>query len=255
MAKTRISVITVVYNGAQVLRKTLASVRAQNFDDFEYIVIDGGSADGTVRLIEESGGLVDRWVSEPDKGIYDAMNKAARLASGDYLYFLNAGDSFKGPLVLTSAASLLASDPVVLVGRVSVKGGRADIYPVDFSLESIRDTRALFASHFCHQALFVRRQDWLSVGGFSLKYPHFADFHNAVLVMRAGVVKDAPGLVVADFPLDGASSNWRKAVALYDEKERVLSDLGVSISFPRYLAGRVRAILFVWRSILRGGFR
>lgn len=250
MAAPRISVITVVYNGAKVLPRTLASVAEQDSMDFEYIVVDGGSKDDTLQQIRTAEALIDRWVSEPDLGIYDAMNKAARLARGDYLYFLNAGDSFKHPHVLHDAVQQLEASPVMLIGRVSVTGGRANLYPVDFALDRLADIRTLFASHFCHQALFVRRQDWLATGGFDLRYPHFADFYNAVQLMHTGLVIDAPALVVANFPLDGASSDWRKAVSLYLEKEEMLSDLGKPASYLMFTFGYLRTWLYVMKKII-----
>ena len=94
-----ISVITVVYNGASTLKKTIDSVAKQNYLNIEYIIIDGGSTDNTVQIIEEYSHRINFWISEKDNGIYDAMNKGIRLAKGDWIYFLNADDKFTAQIL------------------------------------------------------------------------------------------------------------------------------------------------------------
>ncbi|GAB3544087.1 glycosyltransferase family 2 protein [Spirosoma fluminis] len=93
----KLSIITVNYNNAQGLAKTIESVVHQQSADFEYIVIDGGSADGSVEVIKQFAGRINYWISEPDKGIYEAMNKGIRQAKGDYCQFLNSGDYLVDP--------------------------------------------------------------------------------------------------------------------------------------------------------------
>ena len=88
----KLSIITVNLNNCDGLQKTIDSVVSQTFKDFEWIVIDGGSTDGSKELIEQYADHFTYWVSEPDKGIYNAMNKGIRVAKGDYLQFLNSGD-------------------------------------------------------------------------------------------------------------------------------------------------------------------
>ncbi len=92
--KPLISIITVVYNGEQFLEETIKSIINQSYDNVEYIIIDGGSTDGTLDIIKKYEDRIDYWVSEKDEGIYDAMNKGIDLVSGDWINFMNAGDSF-----------------------------------------------------------------------------------------------------------------------------------------------------------------
>ena len=87
-----ISIITIVYNGIDTLEKTILSVVNQDYNDIEYIIIDGNSTDGTQELIRKYNSQIATWISEKDEGIYDAMNKGIRLATGDYLWFINSGD-------------------------------------------------------------------------------------------------------------------------------------------------------------------
>ena len=88
------SIITVNFNNKEGLRKTIESVIHQTFHDFEFIVIDGGSTDGSADVLKEYHTQIDYWVSEPDGGIYQGMNKGIKKATGDYLNFMNSGDCF-----------------------------------------------------------------------------------------------------------------------------------------------------------------
>lgn len=87
-----VSVITITYNNRHNLEKTINSIKSLEYDNIDFIIIDGGSNDGSVELIKNNSGLISKWISEPDKGIYDAMNKGMRISTGDYLWFMNAGD-------------------------------------------------------------------------------------------------------------------------------------------------------------------
>lgn len=107
-----LSVITVVYNGATTLEHTLRSVFSQTCRDVEYIVIDGGSSDGTVEILKEYDGQIDYWVSQKDAGIYDAMNKGIKLAKGKYVGMLNADDYFADSMVLERIIGELESSGV-----------------------------------------------------------------------------------------------------------------------------------------------
>ena len=109
----KISVITVAYNSGKTISDTLRSVAEQRYPDVEYIVIDGGSTDDTRAKVQQFGGTVSRFVCEPDRGIYDAMNKGLRLASGDFVGFLNADDMFAGPDTLARMARAMADSDIV----------------------------------------------------------------------------------------------------------------------------------------------
>jgi len=117
----KLSVITVVFNNAKGFEKTVLSVIGQRkyFDSIEYVVIDGGSTDGTRELIAEYGGHIDTWVSETDEGIYHAMNKGIGLSTGDALMFLNAGDYFVGNVLgkLSSAPVFIQVKYIDILGR------------------------------------------------------------------------------------------------------------------------------------------
>ena len=123
----KISIITICYNAVSDLAKTIASVRAQEFKDFEYIVVDGGSKDGTAEVINKNIDVITKWVSEPDKGIYDAMNKGIKMATGEWVIMMNAGDVFADSQVLQNVFSHTISNNITfLYGDILIrqKNGR-----------------------------------------------------------------------------------------------------------------------------------
>jgi len=114
----KLSIITINYNNAVGLRKTIDSVASQTYVNFEYIVIDGASTDESVNIIEEYAHKIDYWVSEPDKGIYNAMNKGIRMAKGEYIQFLNSGDWLVDEFVVENMLLNIEYNTEILVGNV-----------------------------------------------------------------------------------------------------------------------------------------
>ena len=106
----KISIITVNYNDREGLKKTIESVINQTWQDFEFIIIDGGSTDGSREVIEQYKDKIDYWISEPDKGIYNAMNKGIKAASGEFLLFLNSGDRLIDKNITEKVISKLESN-------------------------------------------------------------------------------------------------------------------------------------------------
>ena len=102
----KISVVTVCYNAADTIERTMLSVLNQTYHDIEYIIIDGGSTDGTVDIIRKYADKIAYWVSEPDKGIYDAMNKGIKVATGEWINFMNAGDYYYSNEVLKNVFAI-----------------------------------------------------------------------------------------------------------------------------------------------------
>ena len=104
MEPIKISVITVAYNASRYIETTILSVINQTYSNIEYIIIDGGSTDGTVDIIKKYSNKISYWISEPDKGIYDAMNKGINKATGEWINFMNAGDTFHNPDTLSAVS-------------------------------------------------------------------------------------------------------------------------------------------------------
>lgn len=115
MKELKLSIITICYNAASDLQKTIKSVALQNFKDYEYLIIDGGSKDNTLSIIKQNQGIITKWVSEPDKGIYDAMNKGVKMASGEWLIMMNAGDVFADANVLRNVFNRKIADNITFL--------------------------------------------------------------------------------------------------------------------------------------------
>ena len=115
---SRVSIVTVVRNGEKFIEKTIQSIISQDYPSIEYIIVDGNSQDNTNKIISNYRKYVSQYISEPDKGIYDAMNKGARLASGDWILYMNAGDYFYNNQSLSSIENLLNSNADVILAGV-----------------------------------------------------------------------------------------------------------------------------------------
>lgn len=175
----KISVITVCFNSEKTIGDALKSVCEQNYPNVEHIVIDGGSCDRTVELISAQGGHVAKFISEPDKGIYDAMNKGLAYANGDVIGILNSDDFYLGNNVLGEVAAAFASDPAL----------DAVMGDVDFVSNSdlMKPIRAYPSSGFKpwmfhiglmppHPAVFIRKSAYEQIGKYKLDYKIAADF-------------------------------------------------------------------------------
>ena len=145
----KLSVITINYNNRNGLKKTIESVVDQTCKDFEYIVIDGGSTDGSVDVIKEYADRINYWVSEPDKGIYNAMNKGIDVAKGEYCIFMNSGDLFYNSSVLAEIAPKLAGKDII-VGHELLSDGRIFAAPERISLSF------LYFETLRHQSSFIK---------------------------------------------------------------------------------------------------
>lgn len=160
------TVVTPVFNGAKGMEATILSVRDQKYKNLEYIVIDGGSTDGTLDLLRKYEDTIDYWGSEPDQGIYDAMNKAIGLARGQWVYFIGSDDTLCDSL--NAVAQYLHDDRTVYYGNVLLTGSQK-IYDGSFG------SWKLSRRNICQQAIFYPRGLFESER-FSLLYPVLADW-------------------------------------------------------------------------------
>ena len=213
------SIITVNYNDCEGLCRTLKSVASQTFHDFELIVIDGGSSDGSVSVINNYSYCIAYWVSEKDRGIYHAMNKGIMQAHGDYCIFMNSGDSFFDNNVLERASKELV-DVDILVGRVDVGEHREMISPFP--------NRNISLYYLCyesipHQGSFIRT-DMLKhyLYDESLKIVADWKFFLQTIVFDNCSIRFVD-LMVAHYDLGGISS--RNIDELLAEKKLVLDSM------------------------------
>ncbi len=166
----KISVITVCFNAVEILEKTILSVFNQTYNDVEYIVIDGGSTDGTVEIIEKYSNRLAYWISEPDKGIYDAINKGLTMATGDWVSFMNAGDCFYNYLVLDDIFGNIKTTAIAIYGDAQY------IFPDEIKICKAKEAYFIKRNMpITHQSFFMRTiyaKELL----FRLKYKYVADY-------------------------------------------------------------------------------
>jgi glycosyltransferase involved in cell wall biosynthesis len=213
MSRKRFSIITPSYNAGCKLEATIQSVLSQKEELFEYIIIDSCSTDGTLNIIRKYAGRV-KYLSEPDRGVYDAMNKGIQIARGDYLYFLGAGD-------------LLRNNVLERVDRVIPRHGRNLLYGNVHLMSGERissgefNKRKLARGNICHQAIFYQRTVFELIGDYDLRYSLLADYDfNLKCFSQKGIDKIYVGYVIADYEGNGASSH--EGPALMNERLSIL---------------------------------
>lgn len=199
---SRVCVITVCRNALPGLQLTFASIQMQQHADLFYVVIDGASTDGTSQYLQEGGGdFVDTWVSEPDSGIYDAMNKGIDLCpNGAWVLFLNAGDRFAQPDVLLRIGHLLDGPVDIVFGDVAVRSD-SDLPRVYRAQEHATDKMP-----GCHQAMLVR-SELLRQLRFDISYKVGADFEFYLRAIRGGARVAIFDGVIAEVAPEGFSAS------------------------------------------------
>jgi len=199
--KPLICIVTVVYNGEKHLEQTINSVLDQDYDNVEYIVIDGGSSDGTLEIIKKYEGQVDYWVSEQDGGIYDAMNKGASLCSGRYIAFLNADDWYNNNAFKNAIAVINSGHPDYIFSDVDIYVNEKLYIQEKADLDRVKNR-----APFNHQTLFVKRDILLEIP-FDINYLIIADYNLMIqLVKKKYSYKYIIDKPIASFRGGGAST-------------------------------------------------
>ena len=206
----KLSIITINFNNKEGLRRTIESVLSQKNVDFEYIVIDGGSIDGSKDIILEYSDRLTRWVSEPDKGIYNAMNKGISLATAEYINFINSGDIINGDYALGFATQIIYKNHSLNVEKyifvmdcLTVKDHELEIMHGN----AIRTKSDSIASFLPHPSTFYYRNSFNSIGSFNEKHSIVSDFEwymNAIFINKYKIVYYP--LCYSVFYMDGISS-------------------------------------------------
>ena len=212
----KLSIITVNYNDATGLERTIKSVISQSFRDFEFIIIDGGSTDGSVDVIKQYKNNIDYWVSEPDGGIYQGMNKGLQQSQGEYLNFMNSGDSFHSSKVLEQIFSI-NTDADIITGTHAENGAE------NIGKGGIVTMLDLYRCAIDHQASFIRRE-------IALKHPYDEKYRivsDWKFFIEALIMDNCSfyftDTIVVDVDMKGIS-NTNKQLN-YQERESVLKEL------------------------------
>lgn len=208
----KFSIITVTYNAEKVLEDTIQSIVTQTYKNVEYILVDGGSTDGTLDIINKYRAHIHTVVSEPDKGLYDAMNKGIRLATGDYLCFLNAGDGLHEDDTLQLMVHSISGTalPDVLYGETDIVDAEGHFVCKRRLAAPERLTWKSFKKGMlvCHQAFFARRD---LVEPYDLSYRFSADFDWCIRIMKKAKVLHNTHLTLIDYLNEGMTTRNHKA--------------------------------------------
>ena len=240
----KFSIITVTYNAGAVLEDTIQSVITQTYRNVEYIIVDGGSKDHTLDIINRYREHIHTLVSEPDKGLYDAMNKGIRLATGDYLCFLNAGDELhEDDTLQLMVHSITGTElPDVLYGETAIVDEEGHFLrmrrlsaPEDLNWKSFKDGMLV-----CHQAFFPRRE---LAEPYDLRYRFSADFDWCIRIMKKSHTLHNTHLTLIDYLNEGMTTRNHRA-SLHERFRIMCRHYG-------YLSTLVRHAWFALRLLLK----
>lgn len=217
----KLSLITINRNNVEGLRKTIKSVIAQTLDGFEYIVIDGASTDGSVDVIKQYENKISYWVSEPDKGIYNAMNKGIARAQGEYVLFLNSGDYLVDKNVLVNVVAYELKEDIVYGEQLVEKNGSLQktlfLEPESISFYSF------IKSSLPHQCTFIRKNLFDKIGLYNESNKIVSDWEfNMLALFKYNVLLRKINCPIAVYDSTGISSDVSLSKIHQEEKKRVL---------------------------------
>ena len=219
------SIITVTYNAESTIEATMRSVKQQTFRPIEHIIIDGASKDNTLYIINKYKDKNTKVISEPDHGLYDAMNKGIRLATGTYLCFLNAGDTFHEQDTLArmvNGAGLMANEklPAILYGQTAIVDAerhflrmRHHTAPEVLTWKSFQQGMLV-----CHQAFFVKRT---LAEPYDLQYKYSSDYDWCIRMMKKADVISNTHLILIDYLDEGMTTRHHRASLI--ERLRIMA--------------------------------
>lgn len=206
----KITIITVCYNAAYTLEKTILSVIEQTYPNIEYIIIDGKSTDTTISIIKRYETHISRWISEVDKGVFDAMNKGLTMATGDYVIFMNAGDSFAEKNIIEKVVNYIMNNKNadVYYGDIyrDIKSSSHIWKDIPFYLNK----KKLKGMNICHQAIFTKLSTAKKYN-FDTSYKVAADYNMMMQIFQNGGSFKYIPLNVAIYDTTGISTtNWKQ---------------------------------------------
>jgi glycosyltransferase involved in cell wall biosynthesis len=243
-----ISIITVTYNASSVLEATILSVIGQHFRNFEYIIIDGASKDGTLDIIRKYADHFSYWVSEPDKGLYDAMNKGLQAAKGKYVWFMNAGDEIYNRETLSlifsksTEADVYYGDALFFQKDGKEIGLRSQVTP--HQLPAKLNWKSLqYGMVVCHQSFIVKKN---LAPMYNLSHPYSADVDWEIQCLKNAREIVHTGLILCKY-LTGGFSKKHLYRSLADRFHVLQSHFGTFHTIKSHVWITIRGIFFVWK--------
>lgn len=249
MPTPTISIITVVFNGEEWLETTIQSVLGQTWKGIEYIVVDGASTDRTIDIIRQYAGNLSQWISEPDKGIYDAMSKGLRMATGDYVWFLNCGDRLYESSTVEQMLRFWTPDTDVLYGDSMLVDesrkplGLLSTVTVHRLPEALTWQRMKYGMNVCHQSFIARR----ALAEPFIEDNLVADLDWVIQILKKSRHTVHTRLILSEF-LAGGISKQRHRRSLWDRYAILKHHFGFFPNILNHLYIIARAIRFQWKN-------
>ncbi len=219
----KISVLTVCLNAAETIENTLKSILSQTYSNIELVVVDGASSDGTVDILKKYANKIACLISEPDTGIYSAMNKAIGKATGDYLIFMNANDSFYNDNVVQIVVDQIEKNPKAefFYGDANyIDINRQSSHIVSYGKYNIKKNDFFYSNNVNHQVIFYKKNLFVKFGNYDETYKILADWDfNTRSLKGTDIVVQYIPLVIANFQLGGLSMKENSPNRWYFEKE------------------------------------
>jgi glycosyltransferase involved in cell wall biosynthesis len=243
MTAPRVSIVTVVYNGEPYLETCIESVVAQTYDNVEYIVIDGGSTDGTVDIIRQHEAHIDTWLSEPDDGVYDAMNKGIKRATGDVIGLVNADDFLEPNAAEIVAQAHQESPDSILAAAMNRVLEDGTTYVLRKHLNQTHFEKTIpHTMPINHPATFVPASVYQDLGTFDTQFDILGDYDFVCRAYVAGVPFRFVDRVLSNMRIGGLSSGMNNAVKRAVERYQVRKKNGL-VGAPRNAALSLRWLL------------
>ncbi len=212
----KITVITVSFNSVKKIESTIQSVLNQTYPAIEYIIVDGGSTDGTVDIIKKYERQLSYWISEPDMGVYDAMNKGITIASGEYINFMNTGDSFYTEDTIQTIIAQTDNTDDIIYGDTNVIVNFGN-----FIRKAQPNPTITHYMRFCHQAVFTKSQ-YLKSLKFDLQFKICADRNFFYQLAKKGNIKyKYIPITVCNYEADAGISSSKHATKSYKEIRQI----------------------------------
>ena len=246
MAQPLISIITVTYQAETVLARTIESILGLDYRNLEYIIVDGGSEDNTIQIIKsyiekfKSKNIFFKWLSDTDKGLYDAMNKGLKMATGDYVWFMNAGDKVASKDCLlnidfSSLPDFIYGETIIVDEMGVVLGNRRLKAPKNLNWKSFR-----MGMLVCHQSMIVNRK---IAPEFDLNYRFSSDFDWSIKCLKAAKIIYNSNTILSHF-LDGGVSKKKMQDSLKERFEIMSKNYGFLNTLLRHAWFAIRATSF-----------
>ncbi|MDD2298319.1 MAG: glycosyltransferase family 2 protein [Fermentimonas sp.] len=236
----KLSIITVTFNAEQTLERTLSSISSQSYPYIEHIIVDGKSTDNTIDLVHKYENDKLKWISEPDKGLYDAMNKGIKMSTGDYLCFLNAGDTF---FAADTVELIMQSDEPadIIYGETAIVDNNGNFLhmrrlkaPDKLTWKSFKEGMLV-----CHQAFIVRRE---ITEPYDLSYNFSSDFDWSIRMLKKSKAIINTNLILINYLNEGMTTTNRKK-SLKERYQIMVKHYGKFSTFLHHLWFVVRFVI------------